>query len=220
MNELISQWLEPPPGGWKCRCGVELEFPGVCDACGEREGRRRAADRVMDRIATIPERFRWATFDSPELANRCNPAHVAKAESATRRLRSGSVQNIVFLGRAGLGKTSLACAGLRVLLGAEVGFTGRFCGVTGISDSLRDSAYGKTPESVDLAKTASLIVLDDVGQEPEKHSQTITEIIHERHNAMKPTIFTTWMSEVDLGNRYGEGTLRRILEHSAIVRLS
>ena len=219
FRELVNSWVIPPQCGWKCRCGVELEFPGVCDACGEREERRRAVDRVMDRVATIPSHLRWATFESEELPLRCK-AGLSQAQKAVKGLVAQKVQGVVLLGPVGAGKTSLACAMLRSLLDTPLGFSGRFCSAVRLAACRTDSGLGSIPVELADAMAASVIVLDDIGQEPDRNAPVITETMQARYNDGKPTIVTTWLDPSEITTRYGAGTARRILEHSAIVRLS
>jgi DNA replication protein DnaC len=173
----------------------------------------------MERVATIPVAFRWATFDAPELSERCKASDIRDARTFIDDLSGGRVRNVAFLGPAGAGKTSLACAGLRALLTEQVGFSGRFCGAVEICAAQRNSDYGRTCVELSDAKRASLIVLDDIGQEFARDAEIITELVHSRHNESKPIIVTSWLEPNAIATRYGDGTARRILEHAAIVRV-
>jgi len=219
FRELVNSWVIPPPGGWKCHCGVELDFPGVCDACAEERRTEEAVARISSEVATIPVRFRWATFDDPELRQRCK-TDLRKARKALQDLFDRKIQNLVLLGAAGAGKSSLACAMLQSALYEEVVFSGRFCAAVTLAACRTDSGLGTIPPALYDAMCASLIVLDDVGQEPERNAPVITELMQHRYNDGKPTIVTTWLSPAEVAQRYSAGTARRFFEHSAIVRLS
>jgi DNA replication protein DnaC len=72
---------------------------------------------------------------------------------------------------------------------------------------------------VDLALACELLVLDDVGSESRVPSSAVADVIAERHDAMRPTIITTWLTADDVARdaRYGEGIARRIFEESAVI---
>jgi DNA replication protein DnaC len=172
----------------------------------------------MERIATIPQRFRWATFDSDDLRERVNPFMIEEARDATKAVAAGDIISVTLLGKAGEGKTSLACAMLRELLNTSQGFSGRFCSATELAVSRKDSRLGVAPADIADAKIASVLVLDDLGQEVSGR-EVLAEVIHDRHNAVRPTIVTSWLSSEAIAQRYGDGTARRVLEHAAVVRV-
>ena len=217
---MFDKILTPPVGGWLCKCGETLDFPGMCDTCYQAHEKAAAKQHDEERTGTIPQKFRWATFDNPLLASRCGSKTTAAAKAAAKRLGGGDVNGAILLGAAGAGKTSLACAMLRSLIYTPVGFSGRFCSSIALALSRRETEYGEAPLELGVAKQSSILVLDDLGQEPIRDADVMTEVIHARHNADLPTIVTTWQDEAGIQSRYGDGTARRLLEGAVVIRVA
>jgi hypothetical protein len=80
----------------------------------------------------------------------------------------------------------------------------------------------------ELAKTAPLLLLDDVGDEldsapqgsgliPDRIEGT-REVVDYRHKRPElRTIYTTWLSEVAMASYYGGGTAKRVYERAAVI---
>lgn len=197
-------------GPWWCSsCRCELTHPGICDPCAERYERRQEDTHLTTCMESIPPRFRWAAFSSEILATRVS--RVEDGRECARRLMTGS-HMLVLSGGAGKGKTSLACAILREIAGARspVSWRCRFVEAKELGVSRRDASLGETPESVRIGKGASVLVLDDLGQETS--TEPITEVLHYRHNRRAPTIVTTFLGERQLLARYDGGTERRLTD--------
>lgn len=212
----FANLLTRPPDGWPCtRCGEPIDWPGVCDRCASRVNRERAADMASDALATMPARFRWATFEAQDLSARCPQDAIEKARKAARLLAGGNTRIVVLAGRAGSGKTSLACAIMRDLLHEDVGRTARFVGALTLSRARADAGLGRTPAIVEDAIRASLLLLDDLGQEA--GIDVVREVIHARHDADAPMVITTGFHPKTFDDRYGAGTARRLTEHAKVI---
>jgi DNA replication protein DnaC len=182
--------------------------------------RRREALRVWE--APLPPLYRWARLDHPLFATRVK---LERIPSAPPRARS-----VVLFGNAGVGKTTLAVALLRLRVEQaiakhpfdsddDVGSMGRrfqfmhahrlgIAGLPGQGD----------PDDIRRATRAKVLVLDDLGSERVIKSSPIPEVIAERH-AQELTIWiTTGLSTKQIVDRYGGGVARRILEGATIVR--
>lgn len=208
---------------WPCagRCGVKVAFPGVCQACDRlaledaHKARMRAAKR------TVPERFRWADIDAPEMAERVRPAAI----SATRSLFGQRLPlGVAFVGQSGAGKTSLACSILR-----RIHDRAAFDSPSHVVERARRAWYigapqllqaakahagtfgrGEPPEILKMAPAASILVLDNV--DAGKQGDAIYDLIFERHDRQRPTIVTTWMTRDEAAAAYGDGWTRRVYE--------
>jgi DNA replication protein DnaC len=205
--------------------GVPISRPDLvrCDPCAEnakREDRRRHLRFALHNVR-IPPRFEWATFDAHELSRRAP----SRAITMARRLLDALL--VVLVGPSGAGKTSIACAMLRAIIdaGVESDVALRLAEGALFVDSFElvrarlELALGKgEAELVREAFDARVLVLDDVASEPAR-SSVVQEILHERHNRQQRTILTTWADEVALVARYGDGTVRRILEGAQVIQL-
>lgn len=215
MTDFASM-LQKPANGWPCTgCGERIDWPGVCDRCADAMARERAKDMAQDAISTIPSRFRWATFEAQELEARAGCVDAAR--KAGRGLVRGNVRGILLVGLAGSGKTTLACALMRGMLTLPIGRTAKFAGALTLSRARADSGLGRTPALVDDAIRASLLVLDDLGQE--LHDDVIREVVHARHDADRPIIVTTGTPIDRFSDRYGAGTARRLTEGVQLVEV-
>lgn len=65
-------------------------------------------------------------------------------------------------------------------------------------------------ESVSRAKTAALLIIDDLGWE--RWHETLLEVVGSRYDGRKVTTATTGLKMADFVNRYGDAFLRRIVE--------
>lgn len=212
--------------GGKCiECGTSIEHFGVCDSCADKFEATRIDDIRREAIATIPQSFRWATFGNEDIHRRVSGNCIAAGHRLLPVLRHAGVPFVVLYGPAGSGKTTLACAIMRQLLDdppllrTSVGLRSRFQCALALSIARCDSHLGSTPHEVDASLRASLLVLDDLGQEDASKRCALREVIHGRFNAGKPTIVTTWMNPATLPEVYGEGTSRRLTERAAVIEL-
>lgn len=211
----------------RCDCGqvfnaigqnaADIKCPrcnAAADAAQRAEQAKRASEaRVQSTITTIPQRYAWAVFDSPLLAGRVRPASaIAKAQAAA------TAPSVVILGSAGTGKTSLACALLR--LTAETSATrGRFVSAFALAKARQEHPLGNGEAPViDRALKAKLLLLDELGAEF-AHNTAVQEVIHERHADELPTIYTSGFDSDELAKRYGDGIARRIFEGATVIRL-
>jgi DNA replication protein DnaC len=201
------------------RCGGRSLTPTgeVCWHCEERarEPKRLSAnERIL--METIPDRFRWATIDAPELAARVvgGLRRIDEARTAT------STANLVLSGKAGTGKTSLACAALRAWQQTKKR-RAVFVAATELAHARMQHALGSgEADLVERCGHADLLLLDDLGAEPSSPPRSeIADVIQRRHNYNLPTWVTTGLITPELTTRYGFGITRRILEHATVIRL-
>jgi DNA replication protein DnaC len=182
--------------------------------------RRREALRAWE--AALPPLYRWARLDHELFASRVKMERIPNAPPRAR--------SVVFFGNAGVGKTSLAVAFLRLRVehaiakhpldrDDDVGAMGRrfqfmhahrlgIAGLPGQGD----------PDDIRRAIRAKVLVLDDLGSERVIKSNPIAEVIAERHAEERVMWITTGLSTKQIVDRYGGGVARRILEGATIVR--
>jgi DNA replication protein DnaC len=194
--------------------------------CRERFIVRRSADMPADAPAaataprdetpgnaTIPESFRWATLEAPELRERlARDRAIAEAQGAL------SAQGLLFVGPSGSGKTSLACALLRAWEQADPRRRGAFVPAwrLGVVRAQHGLGNGEPPE-VERALSTRLLVLDDLGSERNTATNAVPDVLFERAYAGRPTWVTTWMTPEQVSQRYGDGIARRLYEAGRVV---
>jgi hypothetical protein len=218
LDELL-----PPPGAYPCRgrCGVIIPRPGVCSRCAgqlETDERSRAIRASLRR--EIPERFGWARWSAPELAQRV-AGGARRVDDARRALVRPCA---LLLGGAGSGKSSLACAWMREHIEAGVERV-RFVPAL----ELAGPSYIDGVSRLDLAVSASRLVLDDLGEEltgamggnlAAQRIEAVVRLVRARHDQGLGLVVTTGRDQDWIARTYGDGIARRLFEGVAPVRLA
>jgi DNA replication protein DnaC len=176
---------------------------------GDRGSETRA---ILER--SVPEVYKWARFDAPELAQRVG--------SAAARAQSEGIwkqPKLVFTGAAGAGKTSLAVACLRQWA-AQSGKTAVFIHAyaLGIARLQHAAGHGE-PEIVERAMRYPMVLVDDVGSEREMAGNALPDVIFVRHAENHPLWVTTGLTRAQLVARYGTGIVRRLLERATLIQV-
>lgn len=165
-----------------------------------------------------------AAIPRTEMPARFADAHLHLRErvysAAARKLAGKSLDapNIVFTGRAGLGKTVLACGMGIALLERAITRGARvpkvlFVAALELGRARSTHRLGEDePQIVVDAIGAELLIVDDFGAEAPRESEAVVQVLHERHNANAKTWITTGLSMAEVGARYGGGVERRIFE--------
>jgi len=223
FGSFVPEHLRVEPPTTLCACGESARpWEQTCRDCGERAERARRADE---------ERLALRSF-----LDRSVPRHYADAQLGDEammaaRVRGGAVSIaamrehlrepwVTFVGPSGSGKTTLAVAGLRARVEVTRAEWWRILPAFRLGNARIQHPAGKGEHPlVELALRAPFVLLDDIGQEVHTANNPIAEIIQERDAEDRPTWITTGLSRADLGNRYGGGVARRILERSKLVKL-
>lgn len=208
-----------------CPCGEPVIEAKTCRRCDDAAYRARLLKPTRD---SIPSHFRW-TFDAtPALLQ---PRVIASPELVRRGLENPPSTSLLFMGPTGSGKTSLAVAMLDAWVRAEPGRrTGAFfveAGWLARARARHRLGADEAPLVADALR-ATLLVLDDLGNEREDRDGCITDIVYGRANADLPTWVTCGLSTKEqtmdafaavLARRYDGGFVRRVLETSKRVQL-
>jgi DNA replication protein DnaC len=211
----------------KCaRCGERpVERSGSwCDVC---EAERRRAHRVaLVRVAreSIPSTFR--DLDAQEVRRRVRiPETTDQAEGAKAHVR------VVLVGASGFGKTTLACWMLQQVIDRGVVGTpeelerarwARFVDAPKLALAEREHPLGEGEAPLlRSAHRASVLVLDDVGQELGLRLAVnpVVDVIRERHAAGRATWVTTFLEPDAFEKAYGSGTARRVFDGGVVLSL-
>jgi len=197
----------------------------ICEKCGGSgwivhrkdglSGVERCECRAISRIehtfaaAQIPPLYENASFENFLLPEKNPVGHTAMAKvmvdvrGYAREFPATKQPGLLFIGDPGVGKTHLAVAVLRSLIGK--GFEGIFYDYQNLLDRIRTSynpASGASDkEAYRAVLDAEILLLDDLGAHrvTDWVEDTVTSIITWRCNHKKPTLVTTNLADADAG---------------------
>lgn len=168
------------------------------------------------------------------------------------QLLSGAVQNYVLRGDADAGKTSIACAALQLLVDravdALIAFVrskrigrriveppeprivtiargARFIAARDIAPP-RDRGTGISLPAFPDAIKATLLVLDDIGQEIPKRDdgfaaterlQATRDVVTTRWDLQRPILGTTFLSDIQIHELYAGGVQKRLIKSKQVA---
>jgi DNA replication protein DnaC len=195
--------------GWKIleREGVSGAEKCECTNAGREQ-------RIEDR-ANIPPLYRNASVDNFVLPAD-NPVSRTQLASVVLNVRAYVREypnvpkpGLLFIGAPGTGKTHLAVAALRSLIGR--GFEGVFYDFQALLNHIRsgyDAASGTMDrEAYRAALESEILVLDDLGAHrvTDWVEDTVTSIVTQRCNNRRATIVTTNLRDPEVGDQRGSG---------------
>lgn len=184
---------------------------------------REARDTALG--SGLPD-WRWCHFGKPEFVARTASAGVISEHAAGWKRPSGSA---IFSGPTGIGKTLCLVAlgrGLVGRLGSDKPSEEdrwwlrrvRFVRAAHLVRAHRQHPLGSgEPPEVERAVTASLLLLDDVGNERDDRDGVMFDVVDRRYMRNRPTLLTTYLGPEQLANRYGDAFIRRLLDHGWFV---
>lgn len=218
-----SMALGGPPAAGPClACGGSIDLTDAetygtprrrtCRPCLRARSEER---RRRELAATIPPRYDWAALGVHELGMRVKGG-VPGADRVEEILRA---ERVVFVGKAGSGKTSLAVALLREAArrGAEAMFVSAYRLAT--ARARHRLGHGE-PALIEAALAAGVLLVDDVGNERNTELSDVRATIFERHDFERTIWVTTAMSSAELSTMYGGGFVRRLTERAIVVQCS
>lgn len=204
-------------------------FGGEAIHCAPCDRKRAIRRKAAPALASIPEKFSAVTLDAPWLAKLVG----STAMDDARATDGGS--SAVLVGPPGSGKTSLAIAMFRAVVEAAAtqgplplpdlarrgdGLSHRVISAHSLAKAraFHPLGEGEAP-AVMAALNADLLLLDELGGEDARYASAVTEVIYERHAAMRPTWITTGVDPKAVASRYGGGIARRVFEDARVFQL-
>ena len=182
--------------------GIESARKCVCILAGR--------PRELEEVSQIPPLYRAVSFENYKLPSD-NPiarqglaSVVLAVRSYARDFPNTDKPGLLLVGDPGTGKTHLAVAALRILIGR--GFEGIFTDYKGLLDRIRssyDAMSGQSDrEAYRQALDAEILLLDDLGAHrvTDWVEDTVTSIITSRCNNRRPLIATTNLPDSDFGS--------------------
>jgi len=164
------------------------------------------------RNAVIPARFQDCTLES-------SPIAFTEQMPWDRRGINRGLESFFFHGPVGVGKTGLAVGYARAVLESNVQTSIKFITVPRLLGRLRASYSDDSVTEAQVIQEyldCDLLILDDLGAEQVKGTgwveDRLYQVIGERHDELKATVFTSNLSIVELAERIGERISWRIAE--------
>jgi DNA replication protein DnaC len=186
----------------------------------ERDPEQARMEHRRERLRMVGGRIpsRYSGLDFEKAAARAPAIASVNLESLTR--------SMVVCGATGAGKTTLACAVMRSIIGRawdgcaehwRAAKAAWFWVAADLGRELCKAAPWEECRAGELALSASWLCIDDLGTEQgDRAISEISRIISARYNDEQLTVITTAMAWPQIARRYGEGIARRMLESEVI----
>jgi DNA replication protein DnaC len=191
----------------------------------------------VDRLFTssgIPNSFRAYTFDSLDARVGDDPGKKPAIAAARLFAAQGFVDDpvskryktgLVLSGPCGMAKTGLLTPVLHAFI--ERGKSAMWIEVYDLISEIQDGySTGDSNKRLDAARTADIILLDDLGDadraapETDDRRRIIFLVINHRYNAGLPTLITTNLSGKQLADQFGARVFERIAESCLWLKMA
>jgi hypothetical protein len=213
----------------KCsKCGADSRGAPLCESCAksvDSEALSHARDaRVQAFLRDVPKSFRWSSKAALERQEGLNDDLALRVRSLPRpailRVLAAPLNAAMMLlhGPSARGKTSCAIARARLLAGQ--GLRALFVTAAALAESARVAPFGARVPALDAARAADVLVLDELGGEPQALSNPVVTLLHDRHANESITIVTTGLTLEQLSARYNDGAVRRLVERGRSIKVS
>ena len=223
-------------GDFVAKCHIESMWT-KCPVCAEevqrQEQERKEQERAKARAqewqarlghSGIPLRFHDRTLSGYEAKSADQQAALEFAKEYA--LGFGQVQKTgrgaIFVGRPGTGKTHLAVGiGLYAMrkFHARVLFMTVQRAIRSVKDTWAKGAQQSESEAIAALVEPDLLILDEVGVQfgSEFERNTLFDVLNERYELRKPTIFLSNMASDELADFLGERVMDRLREDGGRV---
>ncbi len=228
-------------------CETKLEFPGICRRCGDESTRREWLEELLPAHESIPKHFKWTREGSE-----CEffKTAVQGWDVAREKLREALAtdKNIIIIGGARRGKTSLACLAIHWIIkqgkftscSPETIMEWRKTALLPLQVTMARGARflpvallkEQTPVTIalrDEAIAAPFLVFDDFGAELDSAplgSGWITSrialsktVVERRSNRDKRMLTTLGFPRETIAAFYGDGVAGRLFENAYVIDL-
>jgi len=187
--------------------------------------RQRRQEVIASAVASIPEKYRWAQLDAPEL-----PGRLGRSEALAGVRAALAAKVVLLVGGTGRGKTSLGTAIFRAHLerataeGASAearawGAKAFWVGAKPLSTNRRETPLGKVPELISGARGASVLLVDDLGQEAPSDKDDVVAALENQYDKGFPLIVTCGWGVAGLAERYSPHLVRRLVQGAEVIDL-
>lgn len=202
LNILGKNMVMPCPA---CTDEARADEKVKKDALHKSNAEKSKAARI--KFSCLPKKYQKFTVED---CRKIYPSETARAMQWLYDARLNA-SSLLFIGPKGTGKTTLACVMLKEWCDANTGlFTTMF-------------AMSKESHADGTEKFISppLLVIDEAGRQmgTEAEKNRIFEIINERYNAERPTIFITNMKKSVFEETMGAAVYDRIQENQTEIKM-
>ena len=190
----------------------------------EKERKSRRIDELLGNSG-IPKRFQDKTLDNYKSNSQKQKEIINNVEKFLKEFKEPqghSGRCLTMIGKAGTGKTHLACAVASHVI-KHYGGTARFSSVSEINRLVRESKsyntkYSET-EVIEAFGNYDLLIVDEVGIQSgtDAESRALFDVINTRYQNMKPTIFISNLNKDQFKAALGERIYDRIKEGSGVI---
>lgn len=170
--------------------------------------------------AQLPKRHAQSGFRDYIVQNDGQKNAKAECVRYVKDFKSAVYRNLVMVGRTGTGKTHLACAVARNILGDQ-----KYARYVTSADMAQEIANAWSKDVADNEANAiyrfvdlDLLILDEYGlhDRHESHLQLIHKVLYARYDANKPTMLISNLTAQDLAQDLGDRLWSR-LQHDELV---
>ncbi|MBI0182241.1 ATP-binding protein [Snodgrassella sp. W8158] len=190
----------------------------------EKERKSRRIDELLGNSG-IPKRFQGKTLDNYKSNSQKQKEIINNVEKFLKEFKEPqghSGRCLTMIGKAGTGKTHLACAVASHVI-KHYGGTARFSSVSEINRLVRESKsyntkYSET-EIIEAFGNYDLLIVDEVGIQSgtDAESRALFDVINARYQNMNPTIFISNLNKDQLKAALGERIYDRIKEGGGVI---
>ena len=218
----------------KCHIG---KMWSKCPVCAEEKERQEQERKEQERAKAraqewqarlghsgIPLRFHDRTLSGYEAKSADQQAALefAKEYALGFEQVQKTGRGAIFVGRPGTGKTHLAVGiGLYAMrkFHARVLFMTVQRAIRSVKDTWAKGAQQSESEAIDALVEPDLLILDEVGVQfgSEFERNTLFDVLNERYEMRKPTIFLSNMASDELADFLGERVMDRLREDGGRV---
>lgn len=221
----------PAHGEYEALCHLKNHWTD-CPKCSEEK--RLELDKKADEARSIEERMQWeARMGRAGIPQRFHDRTVANYEATTPEQKFAKAfaveygknveqamqtgRGAIFIGKPGTGKTHLACAiGLHAMRehNASVLFITVMRAMRSIKDTWTKGSEISESEAIDNLVHPKLLILDEVGVQfgSEFERNTMFDVLNERYEKRRPTIFLSNLTDTEIVGFLGERVIDRLRE--------
>lgn len=228
LRSLVAQDPAFASDSWevvhRCRCGERVGVRGeLCSSCSAAE-RAELREMVLCKARRSLPPWERARFGRAEIRECVHP----RILEAARSWSIAGGLGLTLLGYTGAGKTTAALAIAHHRLETartpeQVRFASgiRYAKAPTLAVARAEGELGKDePAKLKLAKSCALLILDEVGSEPDARKGepgAVYEVLQARADRGLLSIVCAGFTEAELHSRYGDATKRRLTERSVVV---
>lgn len=202
-------FLDMPPEQWAIR---DAEV-------AERERKEKERKKIERYKSTVPQRYWTESLDTFRTDTEEKAKQKKTAQEFVEAVKCGAFRSLILIGKAGTGKTHLACGML-----LECG--GQYRTAPQIVEEIRRAksftARETEAEILRFYAHTPLLVIDEIGRgiAAQDEQYMIYQVINERYDTRKPTVLISNHTKKDFVNYIGTAAADRLSESVLTVEFT